>query len=50
MHDVTAWLTNNCNILRSKDNKAMKFGHLIEYNKRNIFLENHTQNALVKNQ
>ena len=24
---------------RSKDNQAMKFGQLIEYNKKNIFLE-----------
>ena len=28
------------NISRSKGNKAMKFGQLIEYNKRNIFLQN----------
>ena len=27
------------NISRSKDNQAMKFGQLIEYNMRNIFLE-----------
>ena len=27
------------NISRSKSNKAMKFGHLIGYNTRNIFLE-----------
>ena len=27
------------NILRSKGNQAMKFGQLIEYNMRNIFLE-----------
>ena len=27
------------NISRSKDNQAMKFGKLIEYNMRNIFLE-----------
>ena len=27
------------NIFRSKDNQTMKFGQLIEYNKRNIFLE-----------
>ena len=27
------------NILQSKDKKTMKFGPLIEYNKRNIFLE-----------
>ena len=28
------------NISQSKGNKAMKFGQLIEYNKRNIFLQN----------
>ena len=27
------------NILRSKGNQAIKFGQLIEYNMRNIFLE-----------
>ena len=27
------------NILRSKDNQTMKFGHLIEYNMRNAFIE-----------
>ena len=27
------------NISRSKDNQTMKFGKLIEYNMRNIFLE-----------
>ena len=27
------------NISRSKDNQALKFGQLIEYNMRNIFLE-----------
>ena len=27
------------NILRSKENQAMKFGQLIEYNNRNIFLQ-----------
>ena len=27
------------NISRSKGNKTMKFGQLIEYNKRNYFLE-----------
>ena len=27
------------NILRSKDNQAMKFGQLIEHNMTNIFLE-----------
>ena len=38
------WETNNCNayidnISRSKGNETMKFGQLIEYNMRNIFLE-----------
>ena len=28
------------NISRGKDNHTMKFGELIEYNMRNIFLEN----------
>ena len=27
------------NISRSKGNQTMKFGHVIEYNMRNIFLE-----------
>ena len=27
------------NISRSKGSKAMKFGHLLEYNMRNIFVE-----------
>ena len=27
------------NILRSKDNPTMKFGQLIEYNMRNLFVE-----------
>ena len=26
----------------------MKFGQLVEYNMRNIFLENHTQNLVEK--
>ena len=44
--DVTDWAANNYNthislpnISRSKGNQAMKFGRLIEYNMRNIFLE-----------
>ena len=44
IHDVTAWLTNNCNtyianISRNKRNQATKFGQLIEYNMQNIFVE-----------
>ena len=27
------------NVSQSKDNQAMKFDHLIEHNKRNIFLQ-----------
>ena len=33
---------------RSKSNQTMKFGQLIEYDMRNIFLENHTQNVVEK--
>ena len=32
------------NISRSKGKLTMKFGQLIEYNKRNIFLQNYTEN------
>ena len=34
------------NISRHKDNQAIKFDQLIEYNMRNIFLEKHTQNVV----
>ena len=33
--------------MSSKDNQAMKFGQLIEYNMRNIF-EKNTQNVVAK--
>ena len=36
------------NISRSKGSQTMKYGQLIEYNKRNIFLKNHTQNVVEK--
>ena len=36
------------NISRSKGNQSMKFGQLIGYNMRNIFVQNHTQNVLEK--
>ena len=42
---MTAWLTNNCNtyilpnISRSNGNQTMKFGQLINYNMRIIFIE-----------
>ena len=44
MYDITTWLTDDCNAhikkhLRSKNNHAIKFGQLIDYNVRNIFLE-----------
>ena len=35
-------------ILRNKDNQANKFGPLREYNMKNIFLKNHTQNVVEK--
>ena len=42
-YDVTAWLTNNCNThigqyLKKKDNQTVKFGQLIDYKTKNIFL------------
>ena len=36
------------NISLNKENQAIKFGELIEYNMRNILLENHTQNVVEK--
>ena len=36
------------NISRNKGNQAMEFGHLIQYNMRNMFLKNHTQNVMKK--
>ena len=39
---------DDTNISRSKDNQTMKFGQLIEYNMRNIFLKNYAQNVLEK--
>ena len=35
-------------ISKSKDNQVIKFGQSIEYNIRNIFLTNYTQNVEVK--
>ena len=42
--DVTDWIKNNYNThigqyLKKKSNQTRKFGQLIEYNMRNIFLE-----------
>ena len=46
MYDVTTWLKNNYNtqytipnISLSKGNQVTKFGQLIKYNKKNIFLQ-----------
>ena len=36
------------NISRSKCNQTMKFGQLIEYNVRNVFLKDHTENDTVR--
>ena len=36
------------NISRIKGIQTMKFGQLVEYNMRNIFLKNHTQNMVEK--
>ena len=36
------------NISRNKSNQAIKFGQLIEYDMRSIFLKNHTQNVAEK--
>ena len=36
------------NISRSKGNQTMKFGQLIEYNTRKLFLKNRTQNMTEK--
>ena len=38
-YDVTAWLTINCNTHIAQYLPRCKFGTLIEYNLRNIFLE-----------
>ena len=43
MYDITTWLktitTNKLsNISQNKGNQTVKFGQLIEYNERNIFL------------
>ena len=35
-------------ISRSKGNQTMKYGQLTEYNMRNIFFENHSQNVMEK--
>ena len=36
------------NISRNKDNPGIKFGQLIEYNMRNIRIQNHVQNMVEK--
>ena len=49
IYDVSTWMASNRNthignILRNKDSQTMKFGHLIEYNKRNIFFKSYAKN------
>ena len=47
INDVTTWFTNNCNAHIAQyltNNQAMKFGQLIKYNMRNIFLQNYAEN------
>ena len=43
IYDIPDWTNNNYNtqpnISRHKGNQAMKFGHLIKYKMRNIFLK-----------
>ena len=44
IYGVTTWLTKTTihilpNISRSKDNHIMKFGQLIEFNMKNVFLQ-----------
>ena len=41
IHDVTTWLTAKCNrhIAQYKGNQTMKLAQLLEYNNRNIFLQ-----------
>ena len=41
-HTVTIYILPN--ISRNKNSRTMKFGQLIEYNQRNIFIKNHAQN------
>ena len=36
---MTTWLTITIHILPNKGDQKMKFGQLIEYNRRNIFLQ-----------
>ena len=53
IYNVAIWLTNNyhthiAQYLRSKGYQTMKFGQLMEYNMRKLFLENHTQNVAEK--
>ena len=37
--EVSKYDENDCNISRRKGNQTMKFGQLIEYSMRNIFVE-----------
>ena len=50
IYDVANWTTNTLllNISRSKGNKTMNLGRLIENKMINIFLKNNTQNMMEK--
>ena len=47
-YQTITMLTLRRNISQSKGNQTMKCGQLIEYNMKNIFLKNHTQNVKQK--
>ena len=50
--DVTTWLTNNHNthiaqyLTKQKATRQPKYGQVIEYDKKNIFLQNNTENEV----
>ena len=49
IYDITAWLTKNYNTYpQIKDNPTMKYGHLIEYPKWNVFFKNYADNEAGK--
>ena len=53
IYDITTLLINNYNnnivqYLISKRNQTMKFGKLIEYNKRKIFFKNYAEREAKK--
>ena len=55
VYDIINWETIDYNthvaqISRGKDNQAVKFGQLIEYNMRNVFLEKSYTNVVDQSQ